>query len=560
MPRFAHAVALLPLLALIALPGPAPAQTATAVDVRQYEEVLTAAYPADEPGAAALVARDGVIEYLGASGMASLELGVPLEPDMVFEIGSITKQFTAAAIMMLAEEGRLSFDDPMTKFLPDYPEYGDRITVEHLLTHTSGIVSYTNITGYMAEEIRRDLTVEELVDVFKDLPVEFEPGERFSYNNSGYVLLGAIIESASGMTYAEFLQERIFDRLGMKDSYYGSHRRIIPRRASGYGGESGAWLNAAFLSMTQPYSAGALMMTVEDLFRWNQALYGGELISETSLERMTTPYVLNNGDATSYGYGLAPRDLRGRRAIGHGGGINGYVTDAFYLPEADVFVAVFSNSPGSPAGPNLVAGKLGAIAIGDPYPVWREIALDEATLSRYAGVYRIDENTQRVVTVEDGQLYTQRSGGARQRAYPSSETHFFYKHSLSHFEFVVEGGETYMLMYQGGAEQAERAVRVADAPQPRQPTELDPSIYDDYVGVYELEPGFDLTVTRDGDRLIVQATGQSPVEILPESETEFFVEEIDAQITFVRSPSGSVDRLILHQGGRDIPAERKSSP
>lgn len=463
MRRVAHTAALLPLL-LFALPTTAPAQTATAVAVEQYEEVLTSAYPADEPGAAALVARNGEVEFLGASGMANLELGVPLTPDMVFEIGSITKQFTAVAIMMLVEEGKISLDDPMTQFLPDYPDYGDAVTIEHLLTHTSGIVSYTGIPNYFDQEIRKDLTVPELIDVFDDLPVEFEPGERFAYNNSGYVLLGAIIESASGMTYADFLQERIFDRLGMKDSYYGSHRRVIPRRAAGYGGEPGAWANAAFLSMTQPYSAGALMMTVEDLCRWNQALYGGELISEESLERMTTPYVLNNGNSSGYGYGLAPRDLRGRRAIGHGGGINGYVTDAFYLPDEDVFVAVFSNSTGSVAGPNLVSGKLGAIAIGDPYPVWKEIVLDEATLQRFAGVYQIDENTQRVVTVEDGQLYTQRSGGAKLRAYPSSENHFFYKHSLSHFEFVTENGDTYMLMYQGGADEAEWALKVSDAP------------------------------------------------------------------------------------------------
>ncbi|MGD2218433.1 MAG: serine hydrolase domain-containing protein [Gemmatimonadales bacterium] len=467
MRRVAYAVALLPLVALAALPTAASAQTATAVAAEQYEEVLIGAYPADEPGAAALVARNGEVEFLEASGMASLELGVPLEVDMVFEIGSITKQFTAVAIMMLVEEGKLSLDDPMTKFLPDYPEYGDAITVEHLLTHTSGIVSYTGIPGYMDQEIRKDLTVQELIDVFKDLPVEFEPGERFKYNNSAYVLLGAVIESASGMTYADFIQERIFDCLGMKDSYYGSHSRMIPRRAPGHGGEPGAWTNADFLSMTQPYSAGALMMTVEDLFRWNQALYGGELISEESLERMTTPYVLNSGDSTGYGYGLAPREVRGRRAVGHGGGINGYLSDSFYLPEEDVFVAVFSNSTGSLAGPNLVAGKLGAIAIGDPYPVWKEIVLDEAALRRFAGVYQIDENTQRVVTVEDGQLYTQRGDGAKLRAYPSSENHFFYKHSLSHFEFVVEGGETHMLMYQGGADEAERAVRVADAPPER---------------------------------------------------------------------------------------------
>ncbi|UCC73183.1 MAG: serine hydrolase [Gemmatimonadota bacterium] len=548
MRRVTCAIALFTFAVLgVAAPAAAPAQTATSEALRQYEEVLVSAYPVDEPGAAVLVARGGEVEYLGAAGTASLELGVPLEPGMVFEIGSITKQFTAAAIMMLIEEGRLALDDPITKFLPDYPDYGQNVTVEHLLTHTSGIVSYTNIPGYMEAEVRKDLSVEELIDVFKDRPVEFEPGARYAYNNSGYVLLGAIIESVSGMSYADFVQQRIFDPLGMRDSYYGSLSRVIPDRAPGYDGEPGAWVNAAFVSMTQPYSAGALMTTLEDLFRWNQALFGGELISEQSLEMMTTPHLLPNGESTGYGYGLTTRDIRGRPAVGHGGGIFGYVTDAFYLPEEDVYVAVFCNSTGSEVPPNLLAGKLAAIAIGDPYPEWEEIALDEATLQRYAGVYQIDETTQRVVTVEDGRLYTQRDGGRKLRAFPSSETHFFYKTSLSHFEFVIRGDTIYMLMHQGGAEQAEEAVRVADAPPPRQP-----------VGVYELMPGFDLTVSRIDDTLTAQATGQPAVRLMPASETEFFVEEIGAEITFVRNPDGSVDELILLQGGQELRGRRKS--
>jgi CubicO group peptidase (beta-lactamase class C family) len=537
---------------------PASAQVVQAQETQAYESILAAAYPADEPGAAALVARNGEVVFRGSSGMADLELGVPLEPDMVFEIGSITKQFTAAGIMMLAEEGKLSLDDPITKFLPDYPSYGDDISVEHLLTHTSGIVSYTGIPGYMATEVRKDVTVAELTDVFEDRPVEFQPGERWAYNNSGYILLGAIIESASGMTYAEFVQERIFDPLGMKSSYYGSSSRIIPGRVSGYDGGDGGLTKAAFLSFTQPYAAGALMMTVDDMYRWNQALYGAELISKLSLKRMTTPYVLNNGEETSYGYGLMSRDVRGRHAVGHGGGIFGFVTDAVYLPEEDVFVVVFCNTTASEIDPSFVATKLAAIAIGDPFPDWKEIALDEEILERFVGIYKIDEGAQRVVTVEDGKLYTQRSGGARLRAFPASETQFFYKGSLSYFEFVVEGDEvTGMLMHQGGATDTEEAVKVSDEPPVREAIDLDAAIYDDYVGVYELQPGFDLTVTREGDNLMLQATGQGAVRIFPESETEFFIVEIDVQITFVRSTAGAVDELILHQGGQDMPAKRK---
>lgn len=556
MRRLECALALIPVLAVAAA---AQVTAPHAEEVGAYARVLEYAYPADEPGAAALVARDGDVLYRGAAGLADLELGVPLEPGMVFEIGSITKQFTAAAIMMLAEEGKLGLDDPLTKFLPDYPAaVGERVTVEHLLTHTSGIVSYTGIPGYMAEEIRKDLTVRELVDVFKDLPPEFEPGERYAYNNSGYVLLGAIIEEASGMSYADFIRRRIFEPLGMRRSYYGSLLEIIPGRASGYGGSGGEYMNAPYLSMTQPYSAGALMMNVDDFYTWTRALFGGEVVSEASLERMITPYTLENGESTDYGYGLGSREIRGRRVIAHGGGIFGYVTYGLYVPEEDVFVAVFSNNTGSEAGLDMIAIKLAAIALGDPYPEWEEIALDEQTLERYVGVYEIGPEARRLVTVEDGKLHTQRTGGSKLRAFPSSETHFFYKHSLSHFEFVVEDGEvTAMRMYQGGASEAELARKVSDEVPTREEVDVDPAIYDRYVGVYELRPGFDLTVTREGDRLMVQATGQPRLVLHPESETDYFLQEVDAQIVFVVEPDGEVNELVLHQGGRGTRARRK---
>jgi CubicO group peptidase (beta-lactamase class C family) len=451
------------LVAAVAVPVPARAQSVVTDAGALYGDVLHSAYPADQPGAAAVVARGADVEYLGAAGMANLELGVPLAPDMVFEIGSITKQFTAAAIMMLAEEGKLSLDDPITRHLADYPAYGDGITIEHLLTHTSGIFSYTNIDEYMMKEIRKDIPVAELIDVFKDVPVEFAPGERFKYSNSGYVLLGAIIESASGMSYEDFIKARIFEPLGLKHTSYGSHTRVIPNRAAGYARVEGEYINAPFLSMTQPYSAGALMSTVEDLHAWNRALFGGRVVSAESLQRMTTPYVLTGGDTTSYGYGLGVRDVRGRHAIGHGGGIFGYVTDAVYVPDADVFVAVFSNNTGIDVGPGFVATKLAAIALGEPYPEWTEVAVSQDVLQRYVGVYEIEPNVQRIVTVEEGALFTQRTGGRRSHAYPSSEIHFFYRGSFSHFEFVLEGDEvTAMLMYQGGAETPERAAKVSD--------------------------------------------------------------------------------------------------
>jgi len=559
MPKSLRSFATLSVIALLAS-SPSSAQRTPRpgnADTGAYRAILSAAYAPDAPGAAALVARGDSVVFLAAAGMADLELGVPLAPDMVFEIGSITKQFTAAAILMLAEEGKLSLDDPITKHLPDYPPYGNGITIEHLLTHTSGIVSYTGIPGYMATKVQQDVTPAELIAVFEDLPVEFAPGERWAYNNSGYILLGAIVEAASGLPYEQFVQERICDPLGMAHSYYGSSRRIIPKRASGYDDGDGAVVNQRYLSFTQPYAAGSLMMTVGDWHRWSRALFGGRVVSSASLERMTTPYVLVGGEPTTYGYGLGVGEVRGHRAIRHGGGIFGFSTDGLYLPDDDVYVAVFANTTANEVDPGTVSTRLAAAAVGDPYPRFTAIALPEETLRRFAGVYRVDEATQRVVTVENGSLITTR-GGRGSRAVPSSETHFFYPNSNSHFEFVIENGAvTAMLMYQDGAARPERAVKVSDAVPPRDEIRLDRAVLERYVGVYELQPGFDLAVYLEGGRLMTRATGQNSVEIHATSETEFFVAEFEARLTFVVGPDGTATEVILHQGGRDMPAKRK---
>jgi CubicO group peptidase (beta-lactamase class C family) len=439
------------------------ARNQTTIAAVDYAKILSSVYKADQPGAAALVAKGDDIVYLGAAGMANLELAVPLAPDMVFEIGSITKQFTAAAIMVLSEEGKLAVSDPMTRHLPSYPSYGQNITVEHLLTHTSGIVSYTGIPGYMASNVMKDLTVQQLIDVFKDRPVEFAPGERYAYNNSGYILLGAIVEAASGMRYADFVRKRFFEPLGMKTAYYGCSTCIIPRRASGYDGGPNGVTNQRYLSFTQPYAAGSLMMTVSDLHRWSRALFGGKVVSAASLKRMTTPYVLKNGESTGYGYGLGIGNLRGRRAIRHGGGIFGFTTDALYLPDQDVFVAVFSNNAAGGINPGFPASKLAALAVGDPFPEFTEVALSEDVLRRYVGVYEVNKDVRRTVTLRDGALYTQRTGAAPIKAVPASSTRFFYTTSLSYFDFVVEDGKvTAMVMYQDGGQQGERAAKVSD--------------------------------------------------------------------------------------------------
>ena len=244
----------------------AHAQTAPAID-----QLFRAAAKPNEPGLAVIVVRKGEILHRAAYGMANVELGVALQPDHVLRIGSVTKQFTSAAIMMLAEEGKLAVTDPITKFLPDYPTQGKTITVEHLLTHTSGIQSYTDMPKWR-NMFRQDMSLTELIDLFKNEPMQFEPGARWRYNNSGYILLGAIIEKVSGKKYADFVQERIFTPLGMKDTRYDVTEQVIPRRAAGYVKTGERIVNAPYLSMTQPYAAGSLISTVDDLSKWDAAI------------------------------------------------------------------------------------------------------------------------------------------------------------------------------------------------------------------------------------------------------------------------------------------------
>lgn len=550
------------LISTLTLPRAALAQAAAEVAeptmAEAIHQLLLDAYPdATGPGAALLVMDDGEVVYRGARGMADVELGVPLDPGQVFRLGSITKQFTAAAILLLEEEGKLSLDDPIDEHLPDYPTHGHTITIEHLLTHTSGIASYTGIPGYMDQPVRRDLTTDELVEVFRSLPMDFAPGERWAYSNSGYVLLGAIIEAVSGMSYAVFVEQRIFAPLGMESSHYGGHQ-IVPGRVNGYLADGEGYINAPYLSMTQPHAAGSLLSTVDDLARWDAALASGELISPDAYRRMTTPFTLNDGEATRYGYGLMLSTLRGHPTVMHGGGIHGFVTFAGRLPADGVYVAALSNYPGGGMGPGPLALKAAALAAGDPFPDFQPAAVPAAVLEGYVGVYRIDEGSTRTVTVEDGRLYTQRSGGARLEAIPHSETGFFYRQSLTHFEIVLgeQGQVSHMLMYHDGGDQPERADFTGEEIVAEAEVIVDPSVYDRYVGRYELMPGFVLTITRQGDRLMSQATGQAKVEIFPSSETEFFLKVVDARLTFEVGATGPATAVVLNQGGVTLRGQR----
>jgi CubicO group peptidase (beta-lactamase class C family) len=305
------------------------------------DSLLNAKYLSNEPGAVFLISKDGNIIYNKAFGVSNLELNVAMNNDNVFEIGSMTKQFTAVSILILMEEGKLNLDDEITKLIPDYPTNGSKITIHHLLTHTSGIKDFTSVDG-LNEISKNDLTPSELVDFFSNESTDFQPGEKFKYCNSGYILLGYIIESVSGMTYADFVEKYIFEKLNMSASQYASHREVIHNRASGYD-EKEAYVNTRYISFSLPYSSGSLMSSVGDMFIWQEAIKNNILISPESTEKAFTNHTLNNGEFINYGYGWHIRTLNGEASFEHGGSIFGFKSMAIYLPESDIYVIGLNN-------------------------------------------------------------------------------------------------------------------------------------------------------------------------------------------------------------------------
>ena len=540
--------------------GSTPALAQDSPLTPKLDKIFSDVYSPTTPGAAVLVKRGDEVLLRQGYGLADMELGVAIEPEMVFRLGSITKQFSAVAIMMMVEQGKLRLDQPLAEMLPDYPDvYDSKVTLEHLLTHTSGIPSYTGMADFW-QSSRKDHSVAEMLDYFDEKELEFEPGARWVYNNSGYFLLGAILEAVSGKTYAEVMQEMLFTPLGLEHTTYGDPTRVTPGRVEGYQFIDGEYRVADFISMTAPYAAGSLLANVDDLARWKDALEaahaGGEgLLEKSSLDKMWTEYRLADGSGSGYGFGWQLGELQGHRVIHHGGGIHGFSTFALWLPEPDIFVAVLSN--GHPQRPQMLCAQAAALVVGKPF-IRRPAKISPESFKRFEGVYQIDENTERVVRVEDGVLTTQRTGSPKMKAIPSSATEFFYEDSLTRISFETDGnGKAIAMLMTAWDQEAERAVLTDKAlPSGHEKQQLSPEQIDRLVGKYELAPGFILSITRDGNRILTQATGQIQIEIFAASPTELFNEDIGARVVFELGDSGPATSLTLYQGGQVLKAPR----
>jgi CubicO group peptidase (beta-lactamase class C family) len=538
-------------LAAIALMQQGLVQHALAQDVARMEQVVQSHVSDNTFMGAVLVARGDEILLSKGYGSANLEWNIPNAPDTKFRLGSITKQFTAAAILLLEERGKLTTGDLVKKFMPDAPAAWDKITIFHLLTHTSGIPSFTGFPDYQPQKPFAT-TPEKVIARFRDKPLEFEPGEKWTYSNSGYVLLGYLLEKASGETYENFLQANIFKPLGMKDSGYDSNSTIIPRRAAGYAPGKDGPVNAEFIHMTIPFSAGALYSTTEDLLRWEQALFGGKVLSAASLARMTTPF------QSDYALGVGVRTVSGHKVIDHGGGIEGFNTFLAYYPDDKLTVAALSNLSGR--APQQIVTRLAALARGESVELpseRNEISVAPQILEQYVGTYELAPKINMMIRLENGQLSSQVSGQGKSPLFAKSETTFFPKVVDAEIEFgkAENGAVTYLVLRQGGRDN--KAARISDTVLERKEIMVDAAILELYTGTYELKPGFDLVITLEAEQLMSQATGQGKIALFAESETKFFPKVMDAQIEFFRDDEGAVTHLVLHQGPAEIKAPKK---
>jgi CubicO group peptidase (beta-lactamase class C family) len=497
-----------------------------------------------------LVAKGDHILFNKSYGLANVEWNIPNTPTTKFRIGSVTKQFTAAAILLLAQQGKLKLEDPVKTHWPEAPRSWDKITIFHLLTHTSGIPDGLSVE-WETQKVN-ETSAEKTLNRVRHKPLDFEPGNQFRYSNYGFILLGYLIERISGQTYAEFLGKQIFTPLGMKDSGADSNSAIIPMRAAGYSPGPDGLVNADYVNMTFPHAAGVLYSTTEDLLRWTQGLFGGKLLSATLLEQMTTPFKDN------YGFGVGVVHKKGLTMISHSGGIDGFNSNLSYFVEEKITIAVLSNlrKTSEDSAPDVIANQVSAILHGETLVLpsdRQEIKLSEEVLTKLTGLYEFDPNRNMIVTLSNGNLSAQVGTNPSVEIFPESPTHFFGRSVDEQVEFEKDsqGNVSALVLHLEGEQH--RARRLADRSEIRLPAE----VLNRYSGTYPIEPGFDVVISVEEDRLMAVVGEPPKVQLHAESETRFFMKEGNIQIEFILNKAGQTTGIIAHHGGEETRAPRK---
>ncbi|MES2892303.1 MAG: serine hydrolase [Bacteroidota bacterium] len=499
------------------------------------------------PGIAILVARDKEVLYRKGFGYADIQGNVQVTPETKFRIGSVTKQFTAAAILKLQEQQLLSVNDKLSRFIPGYPQ-GDSVTIHQLLTHTSGIHSYTG-KGEFINRVTKPITPDSLIAWFKNDPYDFKPGEQLQYNNSGYFLLGYIIGKVSGKPYETYLKETFFDPLGMKNTGVYHNGISLAPEAKGYSRGTNGYESAINWDMSWAGAAGALYSTLDDLLKWNIALHNGNVLTQKSFAAAVTPVTLSTGKAPSmrYGYGLGLNNYRDIDIIGHSGGLHGFITQLSYYPKEKLTVVMFSNSsdPEVNFDPNKIAEAFLWERLAKQQ-TYQESNVKPGDLNQYTGNFQIPNVGVLMITSGSDKLYAQLGGQAKYQVFPSSKDEFFWKIVEARLKFnrTEKGEVNEAVIYQNGQEL--KGSRMAE----EKIVAIKPEVLEKYTGKYKMSDNEILVVTRNEDKLFVKPEKQSMLQLLPLSDTQFLIKEIPAKVNFIVGEGGKVSKFTLEMNGR----------
>jgi CubicO group peptidase (beta-lactamase class C family) len=391
----------------------------------EIDRLLTAAYPAGEPGAAVIVVKGEEVLLREGYGLADLAGRVPVAPSTLFRLGSLSEPFTAAAVLLLAQEGKLDLAAPVTAYLPGYPAAGRRLTLDRLLAHTSGVPSY--IPAAEGPGRHREPALSGIVDLLAERPLDFEPGEGWRLDEGGYLVLAAVVEKVSGMSFADFLARRIFHPLGMEHTRCPGPGEVVAGAAVGYLGSHGSYRRADDSPSTLPCAAAGVLTSVEDLARWGAALTADRPLTAASRQRMETAATLADGRSTHFGYGWAVWEYEGHRVLQRDGGGEGFAGSVVRLPDDGIFVAVLSNAPGGRKGPPALALAAATRLLRKPIDDRLASFLLPEVLDGYLGVYAVEGEPGKVWTVGRAglQLFARRGGGDRLDLFARRQDLFF---------------------------------------------------------------------------------------------------------------------------------------
>ena len=528
---------------------------------KYIDSIMTANYKPGSPGAVVLAAQNGHIVLEKAYGLANVELNTPNQTKNVFAIGSISKQFAAVAILKLVQEGKLSLTDKLTKYLPDYTFGKKEVTIENILSHTSGIVSYTEKQGFDSKLVN-SVSHKEMIEYFANDSLIFEPGSDWSYSNSGYAVAAVIIEKVTGTPYETYIQENIFTPLNMSNTHFLSTSEVIPGMVNGYNASSDSiFTKAGYFSPSWILGAGDIVSNVEDMYKWYSSLRENKIINKELTEKAWTSYILSNGLKANYGYGFAMGEYKGNRIVSHGGAISGFLSDEAFIPEKNIYIVVLSNQV-SAKNPSEVTRAAVLLMAGTPYAAPDKISSKTNELKQYEGVFEIHRAGSRLaknmstnkmynyITAANDTLFIQTTGGSKRPLTCLGEDRFANKSRNMFYAFNRRDGkicslEIYSEPLNYGPNELEIKTNLT-LPEKKKAITVSTGILQQYAGKYDLGGDAIFTVTVKDGRIFISSPGETPDELLPETESRFFIDNIDATVEFVKE-NNKVSKLILVQ-------------